>query len=70
MGKVIGIVNRKGGVGKTTTATTLSYLLSKRGYRVALIDFDGQRHTTRLCGVEAPEQLAVTIYDLLKCIVR
>jgi chromosome partitioning protein len=69
MGKVIGIVNRKGGVGKTTTATTLSYLLSKRGYRVALIDFDGQRHTTRLCGVEAPEQLAVTIYDLLKCIV-
>ena len=29
MGKVLGIVNRKGGVGKTTTATTLSYLLSK-----------------------------------------
>ena len=29
MGKVLGIVNRKGGVGKPTTATALSYLLSK-----------------------------------------
>lgn len=56
MGKVLGIVNRKGGVGKTTTATTLSYLLSKEGCKVALIDFDGQRHTTKLCGVTAPEQ--------------
>lgn len=67
MGKVLGIVNRKGGVGKTTTATTLSYLLSKEGCKVALIDFDGQRHTTKLCGVSAPEQLSVTIYDILKC---
>ena len=48
MGKVLGIVNRKGGVGKTTTATTMSYLLSKEGCKVALIDFDGQRHTTKL----------------------
>ena len=36
MGKVLGIVNRKGGVGKTTTATALSYLLSKEGCKVAL----------------------------------
>ena len=42
MGKVLGVVNRKGGVGKTTTATALSYLLSKEGCKVALIDFDGR----------------------------
>ena len=54
---------------RTTTATALSYLLSKEGCKVALIDFDGQRHTTKLCGVTAPEQLSVTIYDILKCIV-
>ena len=69
MGKVIGIVNKKGGVGKTTTATTLSYLLTKRGYKVALIDFDGQRHSTLLSGVLCPEQLPFTIYDLLKRLV-
>lgn len=69
MGKVWGIVNRKGGVGKTTTATTLSYLLAKEGYKVALLDFDGQRHSTKLCGVMAPEQLSITIYDILKSLV-
>ena len=69
MGKVIGIVNKKGGVGKTTTATTLSYLLTKRGYKVALIDFDGQRQSTLLSGVLCPEQLPFTIYDLLKRLV-
>ena len=69
MGKVLGVVNRKGGVGKTTTATTVSYLVAKAGWKVALIDFDGQRHTTKLCGVTAPEKLPVTIYDILKGIV-
>lgn len=34
MGKVIGIVNKKGGVGKTTTATTISYLLTKRDIKL------------------------------------
>ncbi|TCL57682.1 chromosome partitioning protein [Kineothrix alysoides] len=69
MGKVWGIVNRKGGVGKTTTAITLSHLLSKEGYKVALIDFDGQRHSTIVSGVTEPEKLSVSIYEILKCIV-
>lgn len=59
MGKVWGIINRKGGVGKTTTATTLSYLLTKKGYKVALIDFDGQRHSTIVSGVAEPEKLSM-----------
>jgi chromosome partitioning protein len=69
MGEVWGIVNRKGGVAKTTTATTLSYLLAKKGYRVALIDFDGQRHSTIMSRVMEPEKLPVTIYEILKSIV-
>ena len=42
MAKIIATINEKGGVGKTATATTLAYLLSKRGHRTALIDFDGR----------------------------
>ena len=40
--KVIAVYNKKGGCGKTTTATTLAYLLARRGKRTALIDLDSQ----------------------------
>ena len=39
MGKVIAIVNEKGEVGKTTTATTMAYLIGKQNKKVLLIDF-------------------------------
>ena len=35
MCKVWGVATRKGGVGKTTTSTTMAYLLAKAGYKVA-----------------------------------
>lgn len=44
--QVIPIVNRKGGVGKTTIATMLSIGLSTAGYKVLCIDFDSQRNIT------------------------
>lgn len=46
MAKIIAVMNEKGGVGKSATATTLAYLLAKRGKRTALIDFDGQGHSS------------------------
>ncbi|SFG97354.1 ParA family protein, partial [Enterocloster clostridioformis] len=65
MAKIIAVMNEKGGVGKSATATTLAYLLSKRGYKTALIDFDGQGHSSIIFGVKNTNKLEVTINTLL-----
>lgn len=70
MAKVIAIMNEKGGVGKTASATTLSEQLAKRGYRVALIDFDGQGHSSIIMGVKNINQLDITINTLIWLIIE
>lgn len=44
--KVISITNMKGGVTKTTTATSLAKGLADKGYRVLIVDADPQANTT------------------------
>lgn len=43
---VVSIANHKGGVGKTTTASSLGSILSKQGYKVLLVDLDAQANLT------------------------
>ena len=68
MGKIISLVNQKGGVGKTTTSINLSASLAVLGKRVLLIDLDPQGNTTTGVGINKGD-IEASIYDVLtdKC---
>ena len=64
MGKIISIVNQKGGVGKPTTAVNLASAVGIAGKKVLLVDADPQGNTTSGYGINR-KKVGVTSYDLL-----
>ena len=64
MGRVISIVNQKGGVGKTTTAINLSSCIAVAEKRVLLIDIDPQANASSGLGVRLEEE-EYSIYEVI-----
>ena len=50
--QIISLINKKGGVAKTTTALALASGLSRRGFRVLAIDCDAQANFSKASGSE------------------
>lgn len=63
--KVIAVVNQKGGTGKTTTCENLGVGLAAEGKKVLLLDVDPQASLTIALGNPQPDNLAVTLSDMM-----
>lgn len=69
--RVIAIANRKGGVGKTTTAINLATALSAIDKKVLVIDLDPQGNATTSVGIPKTRE-RISAYDVLigKCLAK
>lgn len=68
MGKIVSLINQKGGVGKTTSTNAIATWLKHLGYNILCVDFDPQGYLSFSMGADARE--SYTIYDVIKHTVK
>ncbi|WP_457640274.1 ParA family protein [Persephonella sp.] len=64
MGKIIGLVNQKGGAGKSSLTNALSHEFARRGYSVLVVDYDPQGTQTMLFGFNRLSEFVDTQHDI------
>lgn len=67
---ITAVTNQKGGTGKTTTCENLGFGLARAGQRVLLVDTDPQASLTVALGYPRPDELDVTLSDLMTGVIQ
>lgn len=62
MREIVAIINQKGGAGKTTTAHALGEGLKKKGFKVLLVDLDGQASLSDITKADSSKSRTLDLF--------
>ena len=64
MGRIVALLNQKGGVGKTTVTLGLASAAAEAGHKVLIVDLDPQASSTWVLGID-PEEPELSTADVI-----